>query len=112
LRVRRARMGDQQLPEPVREHDLPGVQVPGEDQVPAAARDGVESPREVAEEDAERSIRVGEVARALVEPGPRVDAAELHLADAYRPAEPHRPVLEPGEPDPARESTARDRAGV
>jgi len=35
-------MREQQLAETVWEHDLAGVQVPGEDQVPAANRHGLE----------------------------------------------------------------------
>ena len=91
LRVAGARMGEQQPPAAVRDHDLAGVEMTGEDQAPAARRCEVERAREVAEQEAEGGVRRREAAAAPSEPGARVDARELDAAPALRRSRRSRP---------------------
>ena len=118
LRVLAPRMREQELAEAVRQHDLAGVQVAGEDQVPAArlgrCRARAESGRAgCAGRRRGRRSRWG----ASAEPRARIDAGELdapaaQLDDLDGRVEQQRPVLEPAELDRTRERVARDRVVV
>src|SRR5437899_12789620 len=75
-------MREQQSPEPVRENDLSGVQMPCQDEVPTTLGHAVEHVREVAEQNADRRRGPREAARTPGEPRARVDAGQLELLSA------------------------------
>jgi hypothetical protein len=76
-------MGEQEAATRVRNDDLAGVQVTGEDQAPAIGRSEVEDPREVAEKQSKRCVRRREAAASLGAPRPRVDACDLDPTAAF-----------------------------
>ena len=101
------------MAEPVGEHDLAGVKMTGQDQVPTSGLDPIERTREVAEQDPQIGGCGREATLARVDPRARIDTGQLDRPavqlDLDRVVGEERAVREASQLDRPGERVARDR---